>query len=105
MVNQTILENLSNLVANARPMKKWSDRFRVARDDRLSWYLKKLARQIKSILHAVSGDDIVEMLKDVLTKKERLLLAPPEFKDALQNLVNWNNSNKRQSIIFQTSHF
>jgi hypothetical protein len=92
MVNITILERINQLIAGvenapARRMKKWSERARIGTNGR-SWYLTNLIVKIKELLTLVSGGDVVEMLKDVLTTEELDLLAPQEYTKAIQNLVN-----------------
>ena len=50
------------------------------------WKYKKLRKHILELLAIVSGDEIIEMLKDVLSK-DQLDLLTPKYKDALKNLV------------------
>lgn len=75
MVNQTTaVEKLYRFIfsENLRPMRKWSTRYRYANSNRLSWYLHKIKKQIRSILNLLSGNDLIEMLKGILfflTKK------------------------------------
>jgi hypothetical protein len=60
MVNLTSLQRLSRFISkeNLKPMKKWSNRFRILElDGKQSWYLKGLIRQIRKILNIVSGYD------------------------------------------------
>jgi hypothetical protein len=66
MVNLTSLQRLSRFISkeNLKPMKKWSNRFRIIElDGKQSWYLKGLIRQIRKILNIVSGYDYIEMMK------------------------------------------
>jgi|LakMenE18May11ns_1017448.scaffolds.fasta_scaffold8390583_1 hypothetical protein len=72
MVNITALQILSRFISNKniKPMKKWSTRFRnVESDGRKSWYLKGLIRQIKKILNIISGNDIIEMIKGRISRR------------------------------------
>jgi hypothetical protein len=85
MVNNTLLEKLNKLATNARPMKKWSNRFGVELQS--GRYIKKLTSNVKNLLKLVSGDDVVNMLKTILTIKQREQLAPIKYREALQNLV------------------
>ena len=85
MVN--LLGKLYHIGLKSRAMKKWSDRFRIAHDGQKNWYLRELITQIKSLLSLVSGNDIVEMLKDVLSEKQRDQLSLPKYKDCLVHLV------------------
>jgi hypothetical protein len=60
MVNLTSLQRLSRFISkeHLKPMKKWSNRFRIIElDGKQSWYLKGLIRQIRKILNIVSGYD------------------------------------------------
>jgi len=66
MVNLTSLQRLSRFISkeHLKPMKKWSNRFRIIElDGKQSWYLKGLIRQIRKILYIVSGYDYIEMMK------------------------------------------
>jgi hypothetical protein len=47
-----------------------------------------MLRKLKQILLLVSGNDLIELLKDLLTKEERELLTPPKYKQALKNFVS-----------------
>jgi hypothetical protein len=70
-------------------MKKWSERFGVGQEES-SWYIKKLIKNMKNLLKLVSGDDVVNMLMSILTIKQRELLAPVKYREALRNMVRDN---------------
>lgn len=57
---------------NVEAMKKWSDRKRYEKQN-VSIKTRKsklLIKKIRAILNLISGNDIVEMMKDVFTSKE-----------------------------------
>ncbi|RNA36654.1 hypothetical protein BpHYR1_036032 [Brachionus plicatilis] len=68
-------------------MKKWSDKFRLTGQNRSSWYILKLKNDVRKILNLISGNDIIEMLKDVLTQKEKRNLVDPKHEHALKELA------------------
>jgi hypothetical protein len=57
MGNISLLEKLNKLTATARPMKKWSSRYRFMPDGELASSMRKLTKRIKEILVKVSGDE------------------------------------------------
>ena len=65
MVNLTAIKRISQFISssNIRPMKKWSERYRLDSQNNKSPYLKLIISQVKVLLRIVSGNDIVEMLK------------------------------------------
>jgi hypothetical protein len=86
MVNRTILEKFTKLSQNSNPMKKWSLRSKGMQKGEKSWYVKSMIQKIRAMLKRVSGGDMIEMLRDVLTRKEIELLMP-NYKEALKNMV------------------
>ncbi|RNA26241.1 hypothetical protein BpHYR1_013587 [Brachionus plicatilis] len=75
MVNKkTALERITEFISteNLRPMKKWSTRFRSTGSENTS-----------------CGGDVLEMLKDVLNKKEKEKLVNNRHKHALKNLATF----------------
>ena len=88
MVNSTALESILKFIQkqNIKKMKPWSQRSSSNSKETADWYIRKLRKQILELLAIVSGDEIIEMLKDVLSKDQLDLLTPKD-KDALKNLV------------------
>jgi hypothetical protein len=64
MVNQSALYKLSKLNDEInKNMKPWNERSRYDSEGRLTVQLKKMKKQIRNILNAVSGNNITIMLK------------------------------------------
>lgn len=69
-------------------MKPWSQRYQASGKRKGSnSYNGQLMGRIRKLLEFVSGNDVVMMLKDMLTREEKLNLCD-ETKSALENLVN-----------------
>jgi hypothetical protein len=85
MVHITILEELTRLSQHATPMKKWSLRSN-GRHGSKSTYANEMIKKIREMLILVSGGDVVELIRDLLTKEETELLIP-KYKESLENLV------------------
>lgn len=65
MVNLSTLEKLIRFTKSKKlsAMKKWSDRYRVQVNNNKSSIIKKMCKNIRTLLNLISGNDLVEMLK------------------------------------------
>jgi hypothetical protein len=64
MVNHSALYKLNKLNDEInKNMKPWNERSRYDSEGRLTVQLKKMKKQIRNILNAVSGNNITIMLK------------------------------------------
>ena len=88
VIPSTPLEKILKLVDEQQMvnMLKWSERSTSGISQK-NHYLIKLIKKIRSLLVLISGDDLVPMLKDLLSKTEIDSLCEP-YKEALIGLVN-----------------
>lgn len=66
MIPVHAMERITRLIQieNINQMKKWSDRYGAGKPLHIKTeYLRKLMKQIKSLLIIISGNDVVAMLK------------------------------------------
>jgi hypothetical protein len=69
MVHRTSISEIQKYISEKklRPMKKWSNRFLKSQPGyKKSWYIKRLANQMRHIFNILSGNDLIQMIKSTI---------------------------------------
>ncbi len=68
MVRSICLNNIVDFIKEKKlkPMKTWSDRYRIGKNHVKSAYLQEIIKKVRLLLNLVSGNNVVEMMKGKL---------------------------------------